>query len=425
MLSDFLEKKIKTFWEDAGLRRYFHNTGWLFIGQASSLLASFLAGVLVIRYLGPEDYGRVSYAIAIVSAFSFLASLGLDSVIARELVRTPESVNSLLGTSFILKILGGLLAAISSVAAVFFIEESNSVRLMAFLFSLTFLFQASSVIQVFFQAEVRSRFSVYAQLFAVFLTVTLKIIFICFHLPLVYLMLIYLLDSFWLAGGLFFMYHRQGGRVFSWFGDRSLARRLISASWPLMFSSLSVYVYMKIDQIMIGRMLGETAVGQYAAAVKVSESWYFLPVIICSSLFPAMVRAVKNGREAAKKRMRQLYIFLFLISFLGSTALFFISSWAVILLFGSGFLPAIPVLKILSWSGVGVFIGTANYNYLAAKDAQKLAFYISSAASLLNIALNFLFIPRYGINGAAIATISSYYLVPLASLFWQSRQGEL
>jgi O-antigen/teichoic acid export membrane protein len=92
-----------------GVRRYGINTAWLFTEQVLRLIAGFLVGVWVARYLGPEKFGLFSYALAFVSIFQGIAKLGLDGIVVRDLVQEPEKRDVYLGTSFWLKLLGGII----------------------------------------------------------------------------------------------------------------------------------------------------------------------------------------------------------------------------------------------------------------------------------------------------------------------------
>ncbi len=78
-----------------------------------------------------------------------------------------------------------------------------------------------------------------------------------------------------------------------WRFDKEIGKKIVKDSWPLMFASLMIVVYMKIDQIMLKNMLDATQVGIYAVAVRLSEVWYFIPVLITQSIFPAVINAKK------------------------------------------------------------------------------------------------------------------------------------
>ena len=97
---------MRNFFARPGFRKYFANTSWLLGERILRMAISLFVGIYVARYLGPERFGLLSYALSFVWLFSSLASFGLDDILVRELVQRPEQRNNLLGTVFWLKVCG-------------------------------------------------------------------------------------------------------------------------------------------------------------------------------------------------------------------------------------------------------------------------------------------------------------------------------
>jgi len=184
-------------------------------------------------------------------------------------------------------------------------------------------------------------------------------------------------------------------------------KTLLKDSWPLILSGLAIMVYMKIDQIMIGEMLGETAVGLYSAAVKISEVWYFIPIVITSSLFPSIVEAKKQDEKLYYKRLQQLYSLMILISAAIALPMTFLSDWVIRFLYGDAYLLAASVLSIHIWAGIFVFLGVASGQWLLIENLQKIALKRTLFGVISNIILNFFLIQKLSIFGAALATLIS------------------
>jgi O-antigen/teichoic acid export membrane protein len=199
-----------------------------------------------------------------------------------------------------------------------------------------------------------------------------------------------------------------------------MAVDLLRDSWPLILSGMVVAVYMKIDQVMIKEMLDSEAVGQYAAAVRLSEAWYFIPMVISSSLFPAIINAKKISEELYYERLQKLYDLMVWMAVAIALPMTFLSDWVVELLYGSEYSEAASVLMVHIWAGVFVFLGVASGKWFITEDLQKYSFYRTFFGSVANIVLNFILIPKLGINGAAIATLVSQiiaaYLFDLFSI---------
>jgi O-antigen/teichoic acid export membrane protein len=185
----------------------------------------------------------------------------------------------------------------------------------------------------------------------------------------------------------------------------------------LMLSGIVVMIYMRIDQIMIKHMINEEAVGYYAVAVRLCEAWYFIPVTLCNSIFPAIVNAKNVSEEFYNNRMQKLYDLLTWLAIGIAVPVTVFSSQIIQLLFGNEFSAASPVLTIYIWAGVAVFLGVASSQYLINENLTKLSFIRSFVGMVINVALNFILIPEYGIIGSAVATLVSYTVVAFVPLF--------
>jgi len=184
-----------------------------------------------------------------------------------------------------------------------------------------------------------------------------------------------------------------------------------------MLSSAAAFIYLRIDQVMVGRMMGQAAVGIYAAGVKITEVFYFLPGVICSSLFPAIVNARQLGADTYYRRLKNFY---FLLGACGLLVAAPTALWArpiIRFIFGTPYLAAAPILQIYIWSSLGLFLGSGVNQQLTAENRTRTIFAVNLAAMLANIVLNLALIPALGLAGAALATLAAYSIVPLAMIF--------
>ena len=168
---------------------------------------------------------------------------------------------------------------------------------------------------------------------------------------------------------------------------------------------------------MIKQMLGDSEVGYYAAAVRLCEAWYFLPMIITTSLFPAIVNAKKIDENLYQSRLQKLYDLLAWAAIFIALPTTFLSNFIIEILYKPEFLPAAPVLTIYIWAGVATFLGVASSQYLIAENFTKIAFLRTFIGMIANIILNFILIPIYGITGSAAATLISYSAATFSIIF--------
>jgi len=167
---------------------------------------------------------------------------------------------------------------------------------------------------------------------------------------------------------------------------------------------------MKIDQVMIKNMLDAKAVGNYAIAVRLSEVWYFIPMAITNSLIPAIINAKKISEKLYYERLQKLYDLMTWLSIGISLPIMLLSTKIIELLFGIQYQEAAGVLKIYVWAGVFVFLGVASSQYLLAENYIKIEALRTVIGAIVNIILNIVLIPIYEIQGAAIATVISYFV---------------
>jgi len=388
----------------------------MFFGQIFSLLISFFIGAWLARYLGPNNYGILSYAVAFVGLFGFIASFGIDSILNRELVKTPEKKNELLGTAFYLKTIGSIIAILLVIVSTFVFKFDSLTRFLAIAFSFTFLLQAINVISIYFQSQVQAKNNVKVIFISSLISSILKVGVIFLDKGIIWIMAVYILDFVWQLIIYISVYRKNGFRIINWEYNKDLAKKILKNSWPLMLALATGYIYLKIDQVMIGSMLGKYEVGLYAVAVKLTEVWYFIPSIICASLFPAIINAKKSDIRVYNNRLKNLYILMFVFSIIIAVIMTLLAKPIVYILFGSGYLESVGILKVYIWSSIGLFLGTAINQYLIAENLVKTIFILNFLTMIVNIGLNFVFINKFGLLGAAWSTLISYFIIPIIVL---------
>lgn len=399
--------KITNFKNYPGAIKYLKNTSWLLGEKVLRMTLGFFVGVWVTRYLGPEQFGLFSYAQSFVGLFTAIATLGLDGIVIKRLVNNKKLREKLLGTAFTLKLVGAVLVLLFLAASLMIQSSSYQTSLLMFIIASATVFQSFNVIDFYFQSKVLSKYVVYSNVFSLLVSASFKIILILNEAPLIAFAYVILFDSFVLACGFIYYYLFNHLSIWCWEFDKKVARSLLRESWPLILSGLVISMYMKIDQIMIQNILDTTEVGYYAAAVRLSEVWYFVPMVIASSLFPAILGSKKRSKKLYYSRIQKLYDLMAWMAVGIAIPMTFLSDYVVHLLYGSQFSASGGVLVIHIWSAVFVFLGVASSKWFIAEGLQRYSFYRTLTGAILNVGLNLLLIPRYGINGAAVATLVS------------------
>lgn len=404
------------------LGKVLENTTWLFADRILRLGVGLVVGIWIARYLGPQQYGLLSYAVAFVALFSTLATLGLDSVVVRDLVRDPQDEPELLGTTFALKLAGGLAVMALTLPAIMLLRPGEP--LVAGLVALSAagtVFQALDAIDFWFQAKVLSKFTVYARTGAFLVATIAKVWLILVKAPLVAFAAIGFAEIALGGLGLVATYKLAGQAIRGWRVSWARARAILSESWPLMLSGFAIVIYMKIDQLMLGSMLGDEAVGVYSAATRISEAWYFVPTAIVSSVFPALVATRQTDEGLYYHRLQRLFDWIARLAMVIAVPMTFLASPLVLALFGERYAAAGPMLAVHIWSAVFVFLGVAQGPWNLAEGYTRLTFHRTLIGAIVNVVLNLALIPAYAGMGASIATVVAYASAGVLANAWDER----
>lgn len=372
------------------------------------MVAGFVIGIYLARYLGPSRYGILNYALSFVAVISPMAGFGLKKILVRELVNQPENRNSLLGTAFSVRLLGficllGLLAASLTV-----ISNERETNLLILVIAAGILFQSFEVVDYYFQARVLSKYVASVHMGATILSTAAKVVLIVLKAQVLHFALVISGEYFVKALGFVIIYSLQDARIFQWRFNRGVALDLLKNGWPLLLAGFVGAVHQRIDIVLIKQLTDSESVGYYSIAVKLVGSWYFLGMIICRSLFPALVNARNDSYALFNQRLQLFYDLMSWISLGIALVMFAFADLLIIFLYGQAYAPAIAVFKIYIFSLPATFLSLAGSQYLVAENLIKLSLYRGIFSAVLNVALNLILIPLFGITGAAIATVISY-----------------
>lgn len=390
------------------LQRILGNMGWLVGDRCLRLGAGLLVGVWVARYLGPEQFGSLSYAAAFVGLFGVLATLGLDAFVVRELVSDPESREEVLGTAILLKLMGGTVGLLAMLAAIQAMRPGDAATLLLVaVLGTGLLFQSLDALDFFFQAHYRAKLTVTARNAAFAAMALTRLGLIAVKAPLWAFAAANLAELALGAVGLAIAYRFSGHRLGTLRFSSRRARELLRDSWPVILSGMAITVYMRIDQLMLGQMLGAKELGLYTAAVRLSEVWYFIPMAIVSSVFPAIVAAKAAEGDGYRRRLEALFQLMAGLGYLVAVPMTFLSGWLVQLLFHDAYAAAGPILAVHIWAGVFVFLGVARGSWAISENMSRFALVATLLGAVCNVLINLLLIPRMGAMGAAIGTVSA------------------
>ncbi len=400
------------------LKIYIHNIGWLFIGKMFRMIFSMIAGIWVARYLGVDKFGILSYSVAFVLLFRPFAMFQLEGICVREIVKSPNEKNNIIGSAFAISLTAGVLSFLVVVNLITVFQPAKPIyHAIVSIVGFGLIFLSFEVFDYWFQARVNSKPVVVARTLVLVITSLLKIGGIWLKAPLIFFAWINLLELILVGLSLAIAYSSNGSRIRALRASFKWIKKLLHDAWPLALSGIAATIYLRIDKIMLGQILGAHEVGIYTAATRLAEAWYFLPISIMASLYPAIIKSIKNKSIDPDKRMQQIYNLMVFMGYGVGIVTTLFAAPVVTLLFGAEYQQSAQILTMYIWSGVFVNIAMGKSAYLKAMNYTKIQFASTAFGAIINICLNLVFIHRYGVIGAAWATIISYSVEAYFILF--------
>lgn len=394
------------------------NTGWLFADNFLRASVGFLVGIKVTRYLGPEQFGRISYAVAFVAIFTSISLLGLDSIVIRNLTRQPGKKTEILGTAFVLKLIGGMASCGLIVALSYsFQQENQLLRPLIIVTSFGLIFQATGAIDYWFQSQTKAKFIAIARSGAFILAAAAKLVLVGQQAPLIAFAWIGTAEIACCAFGLIATYRYSGEAISSWRPSPAAVVELLKDSWPLLLTDLVIMINSRADKLIVGNIAGARELGTYAVAAMIAEALLFVPLSLYSTHFPGLVTAQQSSAELFEAQTRRFYNLMAFSAYAIAIPMTLLGGWGIRLLFGETYASAGPMLIGLTWSGLFISLGMARSGYLTAMNWTRLHFLVDLLACLVNIGLNLLLVPMYGANGAVVAVLLSCWFATHGSCF--------
>lgn len=379
------------------------------LARVGSLFIKMLVTALLLpNYLGAASMGALNYPL--IMLFTGICTLGTDALVTRQLLQNPERENELMGSAFRLRLIGGLVAIPMIYLTYYFIQNigqnapAASFKQLAVM-SLICLVQATQIIDSYFQSKAQGKTIMFVQVTANILSAALKLILVLFKAPIDAFIVMLVIDVLLLQIGYIYHYRRQGHSIFNWKYDPKVAKQLLTLGWPLAFSAIFVSLYMKVGQIMLDTMKGNSVSGVYSVVSQHTESWFFVATAISTALFPAIMNFRKNQPELYQKRMINLYDLMVVVSVGIALTITLIAPFLYRTFLKPEFLPGAAALQVNAWAGVFAFLGTASGQFLIAEGLTKISLLRTLLGAIAIILFNLWLIPQHGMVGAAFANV--------------------
>lgn len=392
------------------------NAGWMIAGKLIQMVISLFVGVITARYLGPNNYGLINYAGAYTAFFTSICTLGTNAILLKELVQNPEREGELLGSNLLMRGIASAMSAICIVAVVSLVDAGEKITiLVTALCSLGLIFHIFDIYRIWFQAKLKSKYSAAITLIAYVVTAAYRIILLILKKSVVWFAFATSVDYICVAVLYIVCYYRNGGKKLSI--SLAAGKDMAKQGYHFILSGMMVAVYGQTDKLMLKQMLGETEVGYYATATALCTMWCFVLSAIIESFHPSIIATYKTDKMQFDQRNKQLYAIVFYLSVFVSLCFCLFGDFAINLLYGKEFAPAVKPMRVATWYTAFSYLGVARNAWLVCEGKQRYLKYIYLAAAICNVLLNIPLISVWGATGAAVASLITQVLTSIVLPF--------
>lgn len=388
-----------------------HNIIWAVLGKFFSGVKLALLGIIIARYLGPEDFGVLSYVVSFVTLLSVLAEFRLHNILVREVSEGKTNHNTLLGSSLSLCLFFSLVGYILLVFIIISIKEQIEVKNFILIYGLSYFFQSFRFLRAYFVANQKNNIIIRIELVTTVFIILTALFIVSIKGNIIHFILLRTMDFFMFSLVIVALYNGKNNKIKQWKVNKEIRQKLFKDSLPLVLSGFALIVFQRIDQIMIRNFISDYAVGQYSAAVSITSIVAFVPIIISESIVPAYIKVKNFSSDDYYIWFRQRFSdFLTWGGFFLSFIIMILSPFIIKVLYGNDYLPAIEVMKVFSWKGMLIALGAAAGQIMIIENKHQISYWKSIFGGLANIGLNFFLILKYGMIGAVWASLLAFLI---------------
>lgn len=384
--------------------RFVSNTMWDIGGKVFQMGLTLVVGMLTARYLGPSNYGVIGETASYVAFFSVICQLGFTSTAVKEIMDFEDRQGEILGTMIFFRICTSLISSAAITVLLYVMKGGDKLIVtVAFLQSLSLIFQSFEMIHYWYQSRLETQVSVKIQSIAYLIMAAYKIGILAFGKSVEWFAFSTALEAAVVGAFLMIVYQRGTGQKLS--VSIAVGKDILKRSYHFILSGLMVTIYSEMDKIMLGQMLSEEAVGYYTAATKISSMWSFVVMALINSSRPVIIASRNKSQEQYVKQNKRLYAAVIWIGIAAGLGISLLAKIIIYILYGIEYMPSVSSLQISAWYTMFAMLGSARGIWIVCEDKAKYVKYYLGIGAVANVILNYLLIPAYGPGGAAAATL--------------------
>ncbi len=388
--------------------KVFKNASWIIGCRVAQAVLSFIVTMLTARFLGPSNYGVINYAASIVAFVAPIAQLGLGNIQVQELVNDPDNEGKIVGTTIGMSLISAVfcVAGVTAFSLIANASEKETI-IVCVLYSLILFFQSAELLQYWFQAKYISKYASISSLIAFTIVTAYRVFLLVKGKSVYWFAVVNGIDYVIITIALLYLYRRIGGQKleFSFF----IAKRMLAKSRYYIVANMMVAIFTQTDHIMLKIMLDNEATGLYSAAISCAGLASFIYAAIIDSYRPLIFENYHKSKVYFENSMSQLYSIVIYLSLFQCIVVTLLAKPMIMIIYGSAYIESVNALKISVWYTTFSFIGTIRNIWILAEEKQKWLWLINFSGAAANVILNYIFIPMWGIMGAAFASLITQF----------------
>lgn len=392
-----------------GKGSFLKNMSWILIGNLIHAVCSFLINIILARMLTTNDNGLINYASSWIAFYQAVAIFGINSVINKYTTDDISETNSYLSTAIIFRVFSGILGCFLVIVTVYYLNPNErDVLFVSAIQSLVIVFAVGDTLIYWFRYKKEANSVAVLRMIAFTGSAIVKV-FALLVTKSIYLYTIGMVLETFLFSLLLIIKYRKDYLSKVVFESQKL-KRLLSSSYPFVFSSILATIYGQTDKVMLKNMEGNDAVAYYSIAVTLANLMSIVLSAIIEGFRPEIISEKNKGNlKVYYRRLRQAYCVIFWIGILYGCFVTIFSRYIILIIYGEKYLPAQPALALIVWYTSFCFFGTINNIYMVAEGKEKWVQVTTLMGAMVNVILNFLLIPYWGIKGAAFASLLTQF----------------
>lgn len=384
--------------------RVMKNAAWIIGCKILQSVLTLVITMLSARYLGPSNYGLINYAASIVTFMVPVMQLGFRSTLVQEFIEAPEKEGQVLGTAVTLNIIASIACIVGILSFTSIVNRGETETIwVCVLYSVSLVFQATEMIQYWFQAKLLSKYTSMTMLASYLVVSAYKIFLLVREKNVYWFAMAYSIDYAIISGVLFAVYRRVGGMrlSFSW----ELGKRMLRKSKYYILSGLMVAAFQQTDRVMLKLMIDNETTAYYSAAVSCAGLASFVYQAIIDSARPGILESKLRNQEEFENNLVRLYSAVIWLALAQCVVMTVFAELIVRIIYGADYLPAVDVLRVGVWFITFSYLGTVRNIWILAEGRQNLLLTINLSGAAANVLLNLVLIPGMGAVGAALASV--------------------